>query len=128
MPYTQPSGIIIIKRDGTQTRVMLQPQAESYLENLVDANRQANVKQSLNQTFDGSGKATGSYTFATQPVWHASSGNGEKSVSIFFYMNGSIVMIIAMGEHVPAKNQAKYKLSDYGQTSGDFKENNTITI
>lgn len=118
--------IIIIKSDGTPTNPMDQAQAEKYLGNLIDANRLANLKQSLNDVTGGKGKATGSYRFNGHAVLHASSGvQGVKSVSLFFYDNGGDHYIIAMGEHTGAST---YKLTDYGQPTGDFRKNATISI
>lgn len=118
--------IIIIKSDGTPTTPMDQIQAESYLGHLIEPNRMANLKQALNDVTSGKGKATGNYTFNTRPVLHASSGvTGVKSVSLFFYDQSSDHYIIAMGEHTAATT---YKLTDYGQPSGDFRRNATITL
>lgn len=118
--------IIIIKSDGTPTNPMDQAQAESYLGNLIEPNRMANLKQALNDVTSGKGKATGNYTFNTHKVLHASSGvTGVKSVSLFFYDNAGDHYIIAMGEHVTSNT---YKLTDYGQPTGDFKKNATITL
>lgn len=118
--------IIIIKSDGMPTNPMDQAQAENYLGNLIGANRVANLKQSLNDVTGGKGKPTGNYIFNTHPVLHASSGvQGVKSVSLFFYDNGGDHYIIAMGEHTGAST---YKLTDYGQPTGDFKKNATISI
>lgn len=118
--------IIIIKSDGTPTNPMDQAQAEKYLGNLIEANRIANLKQSLNDVTGGKGKPTGNYTFNNQPVLHASSGvQGVKSVSLFFYNQGGDHYIIAMGEHTA---DSTYKLTDYGQPTGEFRKNATITI
>lgn len=48
---------------------------------LNDDNRLANLKQALNDVT--AGKATGDLKFRANPVWHASSGNGQKSVTLF---------------------------------------------
>lgn len=118
--------IIIIKSDGTPTTPMDQAQTEKYLGNLLDANRIANLKQALNDVTSGKGKATGRYTYNTHAVLHASSGvTGVKSVSLFFYDQAGDHYIIAMGEHTAATT---YKLTDYGQPSGDFRKNATITL
>lgn len=118
--------IIIIKSDGTPTNPMDQAQAESYLGNLIESNRIANLKQALNDVTGGKGKPTGSYTFNTHNVLHASSGvTGVKSVSLFFYDNAGDHYIIAMGEHATSNT---YKLTDYGQPAGDFRKNATITL
>lgn len=117
--------IVIVKTDGTSTRPMQQPQAENYLGNLIEKNRLANLKQSLNDVTGGKGKASGNYTFNTHPVLHASSGNGQKSVSLFYYDDGGDHHIIAMGEHA---NSSTYRLSDYGQPDGDFKGGKTIAL
>ncbi|OJV51449.1 MAG: hypothetical protein BGO31_09135 [Bacteroidetes bacterium 43-16] len=118
--------IIIIQSDGTHTRPMEQAQAEKYLGNLINDNRIANLKQSLNDVTGDKGKATGSYVFDGHAVLHASSGVEEvKSVSLFFYDQDDDHYIIAMGEHTAAKT---YKLTDYGQETGAFKKNATISL
>jgi hypothetical protein len=117
--------IIILKRDGVPTTRMAQPQAERYLGNLIERNRLANLKQALNDVTSGKGKATGDYVFRSQPVLHASSGNGQTSVSLFFYNAGTTHTIIAMGEHLTSTS---YKLADYGQRNGDFKEGARIKL
>ncbi|MEO9384367.1 hypothetical protein [Chromobacterium phragmitis] len=119
--------IIIIKSNGEPTTAMDQPQAEEYLGNpkLITRNRLANLKQALNDVTSGKGKATGTYRFNGHPVLHASSGNGEKSVSLFFYDENGDHYIIAMGEHV---SSTSYTLSDYGQPDGPFRENATIAL
>lgn len=117
---------IIIKKDGIPTTPMAQAQAESYLGNLIEANRLANLKQALNDVANGKGKATGNRKFNNIPVLHASSGvMGVKSLSLFFYDNNRDHYIVAMGKHVAASS---YTLSDYGQPSGDFKNGITFTI
>lgn len=121
-----PNQIVIIKSDGTPTQPMDQPQAESYLGNLIEANRLANLKQALNDVTGGKGKATGAYQFNGNPVLHASSGTtGVKSVSLFFYDANTNHYVIAMGEHT---SSTTYKLTDYGQPSGDFAKNKTISL
>lgn len=118
--------VIVIKSDGTHTTPMNQAQTEIYLGKLLNPDRQANLKQSLNDVYGNKGKATGSYRFGGFPVLHASSGVvGVKSVSLFFYDNGGNHYIIAMGEHTGAST---YKLIDYGQANGEFKFKATISI
>lgn len=123
------SEMVVIKSDGTQTSPMRQPQAQSYLENVLNeagmGNRLANLKQSLNQAFDGQGKPTGSHKFNNQPVLHASSGNGQQSVTLFFYANGSKLMLFAMGEHV---SSTQYRISIYGQQGTDFAKGKVISV
>lgn len=126
-----PQNMIIIKKDGTPTNPpMAQAQAQNYLKNLIDANRYANLTQSLNQAFDGNGKPTAAYKFANQPVLHASSGNGEKSVSLFYYVIAETITLFAMGEHMKTEKTepVQYKLSDYGQPNGDFAAGKTIIL
>jgi hypothetical protein len=127
LPYTKPTGMIIIKSDGTPTGLMPQDRVESYLSNLLNANRIANLKQALNQSFDGNAKPTGNYQDNARAIWHASSGNGQKSVSLFFFMNGSTANLVAMGEHVAGPG-TKYDLCDYGQPTGEFTKNARITL
>jgi hypothetical protein len=92
---------------------------------LLTKDHHANLKQSLNQAFDGNGKATGNYKHNNNAILHASSGNGQKSVSIFYYMNGTTMMLVAMGEHTGSDS---YVLNIYGQPSGSFKENAKIQL
>ncbi len=116
---------IIIKSDGKQTTVMNQTKTANYLKNLINSNRHANLNQSLNDV-DAGGKATGDYTFNGKPVKHSSSGiMGVKSVSLFFYIQDGVNYIFAMGEHA---GSSSYKLTDYGQPTGDFQKNRTISI
>lgn len=123
-------NLIIIKRDGKPTNPpMAQEQANNYLKKLINADRYANLSQSLNQAFDGNGKPTGAFTYAQRPILHASSGNGETSLSLFYYMSGETITLVAMGMHVTMpKPKVWYKLSDYGQTSGTFSEGATIKL
>lgn len=102
-----------------------QAQAESDLQEYLEANCVANMKQSLNDVVDGKGKATGDYTFGGHAVLHASSGNGQKSVSLFYYQHQDDQYIIAMGEH---DSSSSYKLVYYGQTAGDFKYKAKINL
>ena len=123
--------IVIIKSDGTQTNPMAQAQAESYLFNVHgDASLTANMKQALNDLTGGKGKSSQPYTFNGQPILHASSGNGEKSISLFFYRTGGNEYIVAMGEHSgKVKGKETYRLSHYGQnTNPTYKEGAVITL
>ena len=123
-----PKNLIVIKRDGKQTAPpMEQLQADRYFSNVVDNSLHANVKQSLNQAFDGLGKATAGYLFDGNPIIHASSGKEgtEKCVSIFYYVLGETIYTVAMGRHVTSSS---YTLNHYGQVSGDFKEGAKITL
>lgn len=121
------SMLVVIKSDGTSTRPMAQAQAESYLTNLLVREKHANLKQVMNDVFgDGSKqKASGSYQFNGRPILHASSGNGQSSVTGFFYVIGSTAYLVALGEH---KTSSSYYIATYGQTSGDFKHKATITL
>ncbi|MBV9835364.1 MAG: hypothetical protein JO055_13200 [Alphaproteobacteria bacterium] len=117
---------IIVKKDGEgDTNAMMQAQTEKYLGNLLTPDRISNLKQSLNDVFGGRGKATGAYSFAGQPVLHASSGNMQKSVTLFFYMSGVNAKIFAMGEH---KSSSSYSVSEYGQRGTDFQLGKTISL
>ena len=123
-------NLIIVKKDGSRTHPpMAQEQGNNYLRKLIDVERHGSLSQALNQAFDGNGKATGAFRFAGQPVLHASSGNGQSSVSLFFYMSGTTMVLFAMGEHVDVpKPKVWYKLSDYGQPDGDFAAGKTIKL
>lgn len=127
--------MIIRKRDGTDTIQMPQPQAELYLGNLptLTANRTASLKQALNDVYSDKGKPTGHVLYAgfggMIPVLHASSGNGQTSVSLFFVRNAGATYLLAMGEHVTEpKPKVSYKLSDYGQPAGPLKGNATVRL
>ena len=126
MPHTPASMAIIVKKDGEgDTTAMMQPQTEKYLGNLLTPDRISNLKQSLNDVFGGRGKTTGAYAFAGQPVLHASSGNMQKSVTLFFYMSGVNAKIFAMGQH---KTSSSYSVSEYGQRGTDFQLGKTISL
>ena len=84
-------NLVVIKRDGTQTNpAMGQTQAERYLVNVVHNSLHSNLKQALNQAFDGNGKASGTYRFNNNLILHASSGKigTNKCVSLFYYELG----------------------------------------
>jgi hypothetical protein len=125
-----PNTMTIMKKDGTLTNPpMAQPQAVNYLKNLINANRLASLKQALNDAFDGKGKATGDYLFNGHAVLHASSGDGQQSVSLFFYVTGGNITLFAMGEHLDLpKPKVRYKLVDYGQPVGTFQQGATIIL
>jgi hypothetical protein len=123
--------IVIIKSDGTQAGPMAQAQAESYLFNVhSDASLTANMKQALNDLTGGKGKASQPYVFNGHPILHASSGNGVKSISLFFYRTGGNEHIIAMGEHTgKVKGKETYKLTHYGQNANPtYKKGAVITL
>ena len=123
-----PTNLVVVKRDGKETKpAMAQLQAVNYLANVVDKALHANLKQALNQAFDGNGKATGNYRFKNNPVLHASSGveGTDKCVSLFYYVLGETIYTIAMGRHTAA---ASYRLDHYGQADGDFKEDAAIIL
>lgn len=127
-------SIVIIKNDGQPTGSMPQVRAEAYLFKVMheDKSRQASLKQALNDVTIGRGKPTGSYLFDGFRVLHSSAGKmGTKStVSIFFYDDKGQHYIVAMGTHITSNS---YKLSDYGQVTGlfkdgPFKQGNTIRL
>ena len=126
MPHTPAQTVVIVKADGAgETTGMRQPQAETYLTNLINANRHANLKQAMNDVFSGKGKTSGSHKFENSPVWHASSGNGEKSVTLFYTMSGDTAKIFAMGEHA---TESSYRISDFGQRGTPFQSGRTISL
>jgi hypothetical protein len=45
---------------------------------------------------------------------------------LFYYMNVSTIMLVAMGAHSD-QGTVSYLLSDYGQRAGSFKSGNRIT-
>jgi hypothetical protein len=110
--------IVIIRSNGTQTQPMAQPQAQSYLENVLKEaggiGRLVNLKQALNDVGGGKGKASGSYFFNNRPVLHASAGSVGKgtSVTILFCRDAGNEYIFAMGGHLGASS---YELDIYGQ-------------
>lgn len=126
MAHTPAAFAIVVKKDGQgETTAMLQPQVESYLGNLLLADRLANLKQALNDVFGGRGKASGGHLFEGSPVLHASSGNMVKSVTLFFVMSGATARIFAMGEHA---GSSSYTISDYGQRGTDFQLGRTLAL
>ena len=125
MPHTPAAKALIKKRDASPTRLMEQTQTQNYLINLLTKNRHANLKQALNDVFSGKGKPSGAHKQDNQPVLHASSGNMQTSVTLFYYMTGGQATIFAMGEH---RTSDSYKVSDYGQPTGTFVEGATVTL
>ena len=118
------SDIYIIDQ-GVQSGPFNQAQTEKELEGYLEKNRYANMKQAMNDVTSGKGKATGDYTYDDHPVLHASSGNSQKSVSIFFYNTTDGDYLIAMGEHT---TPTSYLLTYFGQKFGDFKLGKTISL
>lgn len=125
-----PSDFVILRKDGTPTApTMKQAQVENYLVKLINLNRLASLKQALNDISGNGGKATNAYKHNGIPVKHASSGDGQQSVSLFYTVAGNVATIIAMGEHITLPYpMVRYKLSDYGQPMGDFKSGATIIL
>ncbi len=131
MPHTPAASAIIVKKDSSgEAGPLLQPQVESYLGNLIHNSLLANLKQCCNDVFGGKGKPTGAFRYAGLPVMHASSGNGAKSVTLFYTMMGSAARIFAMGEHEDSKNPkvASYKVTHYGQAGTSFALNSKVSI
>ena len=126
MPHTPAADAVIKKTDGTLTHpAMGQPQVQNYLIKLVNANSHASFKQALNDVFNGKGKSTGNYQQDNLPVFHASSGDGQQSVTLFYLMAGTLATIFAMGEHVAGNS---YKVTYYGQPTGSFVTGAKITL
>jgi hypothetical protein len=94
----------------------------------IDKDRMGNLKQALNQAFDGAGKATGAYKVGNLAVWHASSGNGAKSVCLFYTLGKmagkDLGQLVAIGQH---ETSTKYKL-DWGRAVGDMATGKTLSI
>lgn len=125
MPHTKPTYAAFFGPSDNVGMQRTQAGAESLLVDIVNsANRTANAKQAMNQMFDGNGKATGPHSYQGLPVWHASSGNGQKSVSLFYTMSGMTAQIVAVGEH---KTGNTYNIES-GRTSGIFKTGVTLTL
>jgi hypothetical protein len=123
--------IVIVKSDGTLAGPMAQAQAESYLNNVhANPGLTANLKQAMNDLTGGKGKASQPYVFNGQPILHASSGNEQKSITLFFYRTGGNEYVVAMGEHAgKVKGKETYKLTHYGQDANQtFKRGATITL
>lgn len=122
-----PSHLVVIKKDGTQTRPMMQAQAQTYLGQVINDLKSANLKQSLNQAFDGNGKATGSYLYQAREVLHASSGKAgtDKCVTLFYYVASDMIYLIAMGKHV---SSSSYTLNFYGQPDAPWKKDSQIAL
>ena len=123
--------VVIVKTDGSHAGPMAQPQAESYLNNVhANPDLAANLKQAMNDVTSGKGKASQPYTFNGHPILHASSGNAQKSITLFFYRTGGHEYIVAMGEHAgKVKGKESYKLTHYGQNANQtFKTGATITL
>ncbi|MDM5064278.1 hypothetical protein OB934_15940 [Aeromonas salmonicida] len=118
-------NIIIIDGNGQALAAMTQREAETYLGDYLERNLQANMKQCMNDITSNKGKATGDYEYDSHPALHASSGNMQKSVSIFYYDDEDMHYIIAMGKH---KTATSYNLSFYGQPAGSFKYKATIEL
>jgi hypothetical protein len=125
MPHPKPKFAAFFGPTDTIGLQRTQTGAEELLVDIVNqSNRTANVKQSMNQMFDGNGKATGAHTFGGLPIWHASSGNGVKSVCLFYTIQSVTAQIVAVGEHVSGSS---YSL-EWGRTAGSFKKGATLTI
>jgi hypothetical protein len=126
MPHTPATLITVLKTDGTTAASMQIPQAQNYLVNVLkDKSRDANLKQALNDVTGGKGKPTGAYRFNGLPVWHASSGNGQKSVSLFYTLATVTATIIAMGEHVIS---TQYEIDVFGPPGSDFAQGKKINL
>lgn len=116
---------IYIINKGVQSGPFNQTQAEDELKDYIEKHCYANLRQAMNDVTYGKGKVTGNYTYDGQPVLRTSSGNNQKSVSIFFYNTEDSYYIIAMGEH---RTLTSYLLNGFGQTAGDFKFGKTINL
>ena len=125
MPHTKPLFVAFF---GPEDHIGLQRTQAGATELLVDivnsANRTANAKQALTQMFNGDGKATGAHKYGGLPVWHASSGNGQKSVCLFYTMQGTTAQMVAIGEHVTGNT---YSL-EWGRKVAPFKAGATLAI
>ncbi|MEU1309031.1 hypothetical protein ABZ419_09045 [Streptomyces cinnamoneus] len=123
-------SMVIERRDGgAPTRAMSQPEAQAYLIAVLKdqnmKNREANLKQALNQAFDGNGKPTGAYKYKDHSVLHASSGNGQTSITLFYYSEPSKLTLFAIGEHETSRS---YKITVYGQKGTDFAQGKTVIL
>jgi len=126
MPHTPAILISVLKTDGKKAAGMAIPQAQNYLVNVLgDKSRDANLKQALNDVTGGKGKATGGYKFLSEPVLHASSGNSQKSVTLFYTLSGVTATIIAMGEHVTS---TQYEIDVFGPPNSEFAKGKKITL
>jgi len=131
MPHAVPGFVIIVRTafGGAPTTKMAQPQAESYLRNVVvTAGLFSKLTQALNDVFFGRGKTTGAYIYNNHPVYHASAGDGQASVTLFYYLDGAVATIFAMGEHVDAKSGTAYKITHFGPPGTLFAVGKTIAL
>jgi hypothetical protein len=125
MPHAKPLFCALLgQNDGIGLQRTQQGVIELVVDIVSDKHREANAKQSLTQMFNGDGKATGAYTYLGLPVWHASSGNGEKSVCLFYTLAGSTAQLVAIGEHKTSKSYA----IEWGRQAGDFKAGRLISL
>ncbi|MFE9820061.1 hypothetical protein [Streptomyces sp. NBC_00236] len=121
--------MIILRANGAgQTGPMTQATTQTYLTNVLTRvgmlNRLPNMTQALNQAFNGGGLPTGAYVFNGFPVLHASAGNFQTSVTLFYYVNNNVLMLFAMGEH--ANHAGNYRISIYGQAGTPFALNAVV--
>lgn len=122
--------MIILRANGDgRTGVLDQPRAQNYLTNVLAQrgmlNRLAHLTQALNQAFNGGGLQTHPNLFNGFPVLHASAGNFQTSVTLFYYLDNNNLMLFAMGEHIPGP-QNRYRITIYGQAGTNFAMNHVI--
>ncbi|MCX4847854.1 hypothetical protein [Streptomyces sp. NBC_00893] len=122
--------MIILRANGNgQTGAMDQTRAKNYLINILTRrgmlNRLANLSQALTQAFNGGGFPTHPYVFNGFPVLHASAGNYQTSVTLFYYLANNNLMLFAVGEHIPGP-QNRYRITIYGQAGTNFAMNSIV--
>jgi len=125
MPHTKPTYCSFVGQSGGFGLQRTQAGTTEMVVDIVNsANRTANAKQSINQMFDGNGKATGAHVYQGLPVWHASSGNGQKSVTLFYTISGVMAQVVAIGEH---KTSTSYDI-EWGPTTSAFSAGKTLNL
>ena len=125
MPHSKPVYCSLAGPEGGFGLQRTQAGVTDLIVDIIHSpNRTANAKQAINQMFDGNGKATGKYTYLNLPVWHASSGNGQKSVSLFYTLFGPTAQVVAIGEH---KTSSSYTI-EHGPADTLFAAGKLISL
>ncbi|MFD1951577.1 hypothetical protein ACFSGX_12455 [Sphingomonas arantia] len=106
--------------NGLITNPKTQVQANAYLKNLVEGTERTNLSQALTQAFDGAGKSNGTLMHNGHQTFHASAGKlGVSSVTLFYYMQGDVINLFAMGKHSGAST---YDLCFFRPSTGTFSQ------
>jgi hypothetical protein len=62
-----------------------------------------------------------------RPVWHASSGDGQTSATLFYTLAGNTATIIAMGKHVKSP-VTTYEVDKFGPKGSNFAVGKKIVL